>query len=259
MATKVSPAPASPEVAQLQALLHDQPANPMRPNVVEYHSEELKRLEDIVKAPAYITADRGFATKKHKQIRAMLDSQMAKPIEEPIRREAVDRLAADVLERVIKPAMLTHEEMRRNPVGAVDGFLKRENARPIKDAILTWKRAMRALDPENTDQDYTNMERFRRNTRTEGAATFMANAQIPGNFAMTPVAKENWPLGDPTASTALGQVTHAEVERAVARKVAAKKAVQARWRKRDAKLAAKALALEKKAARDALVPMAAEG
>ena len=220
----------APEVEQLQSLLHDQPGNPMRPNVKDYHQEELARLTEIIKAPAFIQADRGFATEKRRRIQKMLDEQAPKRIEEPLRQEAVAKLADRVLRDVIRPAMLTQEEMRRNPVGAVDGFLRRENARPIKIAVQTYKRAMWALDPDNPDMDYTNMERHRPQTPvTPGAATFMANAQIPGNFAQTPLAKDHWPLGEPTADTALKQVR---------RKQASQKALKIRWARRDAKLAA---------------------
>ena len=236
---------ASPAVGQLKALLHDQPHNPMRPNVKEYHKEELKRLEDIMRAPSFIMADRGFASKKRNEIMKLLDAQSPKKIEEPARLDAVTKLATEVLEKTIKPAMLTHEEMRRNPVGSVDGFLRRENAPVIKDAILAWKRAMWALEPDNPDIDYTNMEKHRRSATPEGAATFMANAQIPGNFAMTPTAKDNWPLGEPTADTVLKQVQRTEASR---------KAVQARWAKRDAKLVARAAREAKKIAVAAASP-----
>jgi hypothetical protein len=94
----------------------------------------------------------------------------------------------------------------------VDSFLKRENSPAIKKAILTWKRAMRALDPTNTDQDYTNIEKFRpEGVNPDGTSTFMADAQIPGVFAMSPAAKANWPLGAPTVDTALGQVKKREL------------------------------------------------
>ena len=65
---------ASPEVAQLQQLLHDQPHNPMRPNVMEYHKEELTRLKEVINAPAYINANRGFAAQKAKRIEKILVS-----------------------------------------------------------------------------------------------------------------------------------------------------------------------------------------
>ena len=222
---------ASPAVGQLKTLLHDQPHNPMRPNVKEYHQEELARLNDIVTAPAYVQANRGFALEKRRRIQKMLDEQAPKRIEEPLRADAVAKLADEVLEKTIKPAMLTAEEMRRNPVGAIDGFLRRENSPQIKDAMLAWKRAKWALDPDNQDVDYTNMERHRPVRPDTGAASFMANAQIPGNFAMSPQAKENWPLGEPTSDTVLKQLQ---------RKAGAEKAVRARWAKRDAKLVARA-------------------
>lgn len=239
--------PQHKDVEQLKSLLHDQPENPMRPNVLEGHQEEMNRLVDLVKAPAYVQADRGFAQRRLRSLQTIVNTQAAKKIAEPIRQDAVNTLARSVLEHVIKPAMLSHEEMRRTPVGAVDGFLRRENSPAIKDAVMTWKRAMRALEPENTDVDYTNMERFRRSQAPEGAASFMATAQIPGNFAMTPQAKEQWPLGEPVAETALKQVQRAEI---------ARNAVKIRWEKRNAKLAAKA---RKAALATPAPPLAAEG
>jgi hypothetical protein len=66
------------------------------------------------------------------------------------------------------------------------------------------KRAIRALDPENPDPDLTNMERFRpEGGRADGTTTFMPGATIPGFLAMTPAAKANWPLGEPTVETPL--------------------------------------------------------
>ena len=45
---------------------------------------------------------------------------------------------------------------------------------------------------------------------TGGVGTFMPGAQIPGNFAMTPLAKENWPLGEPKVDTPLKQAQKRE-------------------------------------------------
>ena len=48
-----------------------------------------------------------------------------------------------------------------------------------------------------------------------GTSTFMVGAQIPGHFAMTPQAKENWPLAEPT-NTAYQQSVKANAQDRVA-------------------------------------------
>lgn len=201
----------SDAVKELKTLLHDQPENPIRHQQAEEYREEAQRLEAIVKAPQWIEgANRGQANQTYRRINKMLQDQAPKPIEEAERRDRVAKLA-EVVKGEIREGMLTQEEMRRNPAGAVDVFLKQEGSRAGKDAILTWKRAMRALDPDNADEDYTNVERFRPAVRTQGPATYMADAQIPGNFAMSALAKENWPLGEPGADTPLKQAKKREM------------------------------------------------
>lgn len=202
-------------VEALKAELHDQPHNPLRPNQVQEYEEERQRLQTIVRAPSWQTgADRGAATKRYRQIEKLLREQAPKPLE-GARRDKVAKLANEVLEGVIRPAMLPRAQMRRNPAGAVDQYLRRENSKTVKGATLAWKRAMRAIESENMDQDFTNVERFRpEGGNPDGTSTFMADAQLPGRFAQTPLAKENWPLGDPTAETAVGQVKKRELSEA---------------------------------------------
>lgn len=202
-------------VAQLQALLHDQPHNPLRPAQRQDYDAEAQRLREMVNAPPFVPVNRGKVRQQLQRLEASMGAQVPKPIEESDRKDRVAKLAKQVLEDTIRPAMLTHEEMRRNPAGAVDAFRKRENSRAIKTAILTWKRAQWALEPECPESDYTNLERYRPTMPLTGAATFMANAQIPGVFAMTPQARAQWPLGEPTADTALAQAKRAELDEAI--------------------------------------------
>ena len=207
-----------PAVAELDSLLHDQPQAPLRPNQVEDYEGELRRVGALAEgkdqegqARPWIPGDRGLARATVQRIRRTLRDQAPKPIEDAQRRDHVARLTTQVINDVIKPAMLPSTVMRRNPSGAVGAFMRQEMSRPIKQAILTAKRALRALEPENPDPDYCNMERFRPSgERPDGASTFMADAAIPGTFAMTPQAKAHWPLGEPTAPTALSQVKAAE-------------------------------------------------
>ncbi len=202
----------SDAVQQLAAQLKDQPKNPLRNHQVEEYTTEKTRLDQIVSAPAYVTgADRGAAAKRAKEVNKLISEQIAKPLHGE-QKDTVARLSAEVMETVIRPALIPREEMRRNPAGAVGRFMRVENAKPIKQAIQHWKRAQLALEPENPDPDLANVERFSPELihGTGGTATFMPGAQIPGNFAMTPQAKANWPLGEPTVDTPLKQAQKKE-------------------------------------------------
>lgn len=200
-------------VEQLADELKDQPRNPLRPYQVKEHTDELARVRALAggldqdgRQQPWMPGDRGAARQRMQRIQKVLHEQAPKPIEDGARKDKIARLTSEVITNVIAPSMLTEEEMRRNPAGAVGAFLRREGSKPVKDAILTARRGLLALEPDNDDPDYLNMERFRRQKESTGAASFMADAQIRGNFAQTPLAKQNWPLGEPTARTALVDV-----------------------------------------------------
>ena len=201
-----------PAVAELETLLTDQPKVPLRPNQVMEYEDELRRQQQMVQAPAYVTGhSRGGAQQRVRQIQRALDEGAPKPIPDPGRANRVKRLADAIVSEVIAPALLTRAQMRRNPATAVDHYRRTEATKPWKHAVFQWRRAMRALDPTNDGIDFTNYEQFRQEGEGPGgAATFMVGAQIPGHLAMTPQAKANWPLGEPTADTALKQVKRAE-------------------------------------------------
>ena len=225
----------SDSVKQLEQALQHQPHNPLRHHQVTEYQDEAARLNDIVKAPAYVTgADRGHAQRKSLLINKVLEQQIAKPLQ-GAEKDRVAKLANEVMQVVIRPALLPREDMRRNPAGAVGRFLKEENSRPVKQGVQQWKRAMLALEQGNPDPDLANIERFRpeRIHDTGGVSTFAAGAQIPGNFAFTPQAKANWPLGEPTAETALQQVQKREMTEA--QKAGLAKAQAARAAKRAQK------------------------
>jgi len=112
------------------------------------------------------------------------------------------------LEASIKVGMPTHEDMRRNPAGAVDRHRKWEKAN--KERILERQNILHLLNPDDDSKDLTNLDLLRPYAQNNGAATFMADAQIPGSFAMTPQAKANWPLGEPKVDTPLKQAERVE-------------------------------------------------
>lgn len=243
----------TPAVTELQSLLHDQPASPLRPDQVDEYTGELRRVGALAEGRdqegqprAWMPGNRGRAAQTAQRIQRTLRDQAPKPIPEAQRRDRVARLTAQVIEDTIRPALLPAAVMRRNPSGAVGTFMRQEMSRPIKQAILTVKRGLRALEPDNPDPDYCNMERFRPSgERYDGASTFMADAQIPGNFAMTPLAKAQWPLGEPTVTTALAQVKAAEAAPAKPAKRASTMSPEARDLQRQRM---KALWAERKAA-----------
>ena len=202
----------SEAVKQLEQALKDQPANPLRNHQVEEYQREKSRLEDIAGSPAWQTgANRGKAGQQARELAKMLDHQVAKPVQGE-KKDLIAKLADEVMESTIRPALIPREDMRRNPAGSVGRFMRVENSKPIKQAIQHWKRAQLALEPGNEDPDLANVERFRpeRIHDANGTSTFMANAQIPGHFAMTPAAKENWPLGEPKVETPLKQAQKKE-------------------------------------------------
>lgn len=189
-----------------------QPANPLRNHQVESYRSEAARLAATAQAPAYVTGiDRGAAAKAQRNVEKVLQEQAAKPLR-GADKDKVAALAQEVLESRIRPALIPREDMRRNPAGAVGRFLRSENSPEVQRDIQNWKRAQLALEPESNDPDLANVERFRPEKihDTGGVATFAADAQIRGNFAMTPKAKENWPLGEPQVETPLKQAQKRE-------------------------------------------------
>ncbi len=133
------------------------------------------------------------------------------------------------LEGFIREGMLTVEEMRRNPVTAVDRHIKWDKAK--KAAVLEWKNLCRLLEPNSDEQDLANVERLRPTMATSGmnaTSTFMPEAQIPGVFAMTPLAKQNWPEGltEYPATSPLMQAADKEKEELRARLAALEKELE---------------------------------
>ena len=225
---------ALPQVAELKSLLTDQPAMPLRPDQVDEYQDEHRRLTGMAQGrdmdgnpnQTWLPANRGLASRTASRVKKILDEQAPKKITDPKRRDRVAALVQELEQTVIAPALLPVDVMRRNPAGAVGQVLKREMSREFKDLALTVRRGIAALDPDDRDPDARGYERLRRESATEGAASFMAGAQIPGNFGMTPQAKANWPLGEPTADTAIKQASRAEKSRASLAKARAARAAK---------------------------------
>jgi hypothetical protein len=115
------------------------------------------------------------------------------------------------LNETMRIGMPTVEEMRRNPAGAVDKHRRWEAANKVRK--LERDNVLHLLNPDDDSKDLTNIEMIRPSGLIPGgASTFMADAQIPGHFAMTPLAKENWPLGEAKVDNPLAQAARRELD-----------------------------------------------
>lgn len=186
-------------VEELAELLHDQPEQPLRPNQMAGWQAEVDRLERMAGQPAeYAGTARGFAQRRLRQVRGIVDRHAPRKITDPSRAARVHTLTKQVLTEVIVPRLLTRAESDRNPPGAVGYQLRHgEFSAPFKRAANVWKRGMLALDPgaNGGDPDFTNYARYQpQGVRADGVTSYMPGAQVPGHFAMSPLARANWPF-----------------------------------------------------------------
>lgn len=171
--------------------------------------EDKANLEELVKTPG--TQRVGEIRQELRRLDKQLTTQSPRPIT-PAERDTLATTRQELLAEVTS-GMLTKEEMRKNPTGAVYRHLAWERAN--KKKIQTLKNIMIQLEPDSDDPDLANLERYRPESRTagDGATTFFADAQIPGHFAMTSAAKANWPADLPphgTANSVLAQAQRRE-------------------------------------------------
>ena len=180
--------------------------NLLRPNQID----ELKRSQEDLQAAIYGQPDkdghlRGYRSSAPADVRAQLkrvDKMLADQAPEPLTLEEEDK--AVKLERELRaeilPGMLSAEEMRKNPATAVDRHMRWERAK--KALIMRWKNLRLQLHAGSDERDVANLEQYR---PEHSGHRIMTDAQIPGLHAMSPLAKENWPLGDPKCDTAVAQ------------------------------------------------------
>ncbi len=206
-------------VSELENNLKDQPDHCLRPHQRISLEEEAVQLKGTLSLPDSITgAGKPHARERYSKVVKMLAEQAPRAIDSPLKKDEVDKQHKQVLNEVILPAMLSRAEMRRNPAGAVGEFMRRENSPYVQRGIRAWKRARFALEPQTQDDDHALIEKYRPEVphgTPFAQSTWLADSQVPGVFAMTPQAKENWPLPAPT-NTAIEQVRQAEVAKDIA-------------------------------------------
>jgi hypothetical protein len=182
---------------------------------MEFERDQIKAQLDY-KGPGAANSDqRALAAKRRNYLDETLEDNSPPPLTAEQRDAAYKR--EKELEVIIKEGMLSEEEMRRNPVGAVDRHLKWEGR--VKSFILEWKNLRVLQHPDAKEQDIANVEILRQPRVAPSGmlatSSFMPDAQIPGVFGMTPLAKEHWPEGMPeygTVNSPLAQATAREQE-----------------------------------------------
>lgn len=184
----------------------------------EERETELKTIDGQLNQPAWVnnrltSERRGIMMNRAKDLRKQLAKYSPPDNLSGETKDALEKYRIE-LEGKIRSTLLPQEVMWRNPPGAPDEHLKRE--RSIKDSILIWKNVVTMQNPHNTDQDLRNIERLRPSlANPHSAASFMANARLPGSFAMTPLAKDNFDEtfpDSPTIDTAMKQIERRDAE-----------------------------------------------
>jgi hypothetical protein len=145
--------------------------------------------------------DRGDVQRRLGRLKQSLEAQTPAEITGAMK----DRLQAHAteLEQKITSGMLSSEEMRKNPAGAVGQHMKWERAN--KSDILKWKNIQQLLEPTSDDPDLSNFERLRPNGAQDRVRV---NAQIPGKMSYGTIPQQNWDQafeGQGPSNTALQQ------------------------------------------------------
>ncbi len=130
------------------------PSNPLRPAQVADLQDEKKRLDKFCQRP---DVDKSDARKNLRQVNNMLSEQSATQLKGQDLDSAKKRI--DTLEAEIKKGMLSNEEMRKSPPGAIGRHMDHEKKN--KENIQEWKRLQIAANAGDTNPDLANVERLR--------------------------------------------------------------------------------------------------
>jgi len=144
--------------------------NLLRPNQREEMQSEKKVLENKMKNP-YIH-DKGAVNTQLRKLSNQLETQVPKPYN-PNEVDSMVKKEKDLREKILN-GMPSQEEMRKSPPGAVGKHMAWEKRN--KGKLLAWKETRLRLEPESTDPDIANFERYRPVTNSLN----MDNAHIPG-------------------------------------------------------------------------------
>lgn len=143
----------------------------LRKDQVEEMEGERQAAEQKLRSPNFL-GDKGTVSEQLRSLVHQLESQRPRPyksedIDSAIRREAE-------LRAQIQIGMLSQEEMRKCPPGAVDRHRAWEKKNMPR--IEEWQNIQRRLNAENDDRESASIEQFRPTQSTMN----MHNALIPG-------------------------------------------------------------------------------
>ena len=154
------------------------------------------------------TDDRGQVVSRLKRMKKGLIEQSPADLDGSTANKVNQEIKT--LEEKITQGMLSKEEMRKNPAGAVGQFMKWERAN--KKAIMRWKNLQILRDPTSDDPDLANIERLRPNGAID---RFRSDAQITGKMSYGNISQEAWDTafqGKGPENTALKQAQKVEHE-----------------------------------------------
>lgn len=184
--------------------------NLLRPQQAQELLTEKKDLERQLGDPFIRPKlqDVGAMRKRLHQLTGQLDKYLPRPVTDPIERDRLAKRAEELTEEV-RGAMLSQEEMRKNPPGATDHEVRFQ--RTMKPKVIELKNALLRLqaddsDPSLWDRDVANLEKIR---PIGPVGRYRNDAQITGKFAMSGVPEEKFTAifpDSPTCDTALKQV-----------------------------------------------------
>ena len=133
---------------------------------------EIQQLRQALASPASQIEDRAAMSKMLKRAENDLETQ-APPETTPEQRDALSKEEKVLLDKIV-PAMLSQEEMRKCPPGAIGGQVRFEKT--FKADIIRLKNIQRIMNKGNDDPDACNLERYRGTKNTLN----MHGAMIPG-------------------------------------------------------------------------------
>lgn len=193
----------------------------LSPQTVTALETEKKQIQDSLAQPEW--ARRDITARQVEELNERvenIETQLTEQAPPRVSGQAKDALNARrlELEDKIRAGMVADEEMRRNPTGSVYKHIKWEKDN-IFD-VLEWKNIKRVLEPDSEDPELCSVELLRPSILPQSGSTFMADSQIPGHFAMTAKAKENFDKtfpDSPTIDTPLKQLGRSEAEERLAK------------------------------------------
>jgi hypothetical protein len=170
----------------------------LKPSQTAALREDLAAAEEALTSPnmAPYIQDKAALRLQAKQLKQTLEEQAPKPYETAVEQDAAAKRERELRGEILQ-GIPSQEEMRRKRSDSVHKHMTWEKANKTK--ILEWREIVKRLEPESDDPNLTSIEKY----RPSMPYAYDPNDQIAGHHAMTPAAKENWPLGEPKAETAV--------------------------------------------------------